>query len=261
MRWFLAACTLQRKHSEAARCYVPSAVILACRACAMSVELRGVAVLGRRTPDGGPSTARCAAAVVGRRGLSEALRRRVAVGKQVRFYMLPEDEQVFLGFLLTDPLVVLLRNPSDQRAPDVIADPIGVVWTRSRLQETIIWNRAFELREEDIREIHLKEYRSDIGAYVQTGRILFDVSTSAAPVIQYLPGFVRQDGTLAKSRIWADTLRLEGDQLVYKSEAFEAWYDGIARWLRRRLHRVPGMDGYFGSHALEWYRAGGKLGP
>ncbi len=183
------------------------------------------------------------------------------MGKQVRFYMRPDDQHVFLEFVLQDPAVVLLKDPSADRTLRPVEDPLGTVRAGLRLEANIIWNTVFALRESDVAEVRLHEYQSELGAFVETGEVVYSVNTSSAAVIQYLPCFLRGDGTLAKGRVWADMLRLEGDQLVHKGKAFEAWYDKIARWLRRNLKRVPGIDGYLGSQALEWHRAGGKLGP
>ena len=102
-------------------------------------------------------------------------------------------------------------------------------------------------------------YEEDLGTYVETGKVVYSVDRSNAPVIEFSPSFIRRDGRLVKGRIWAEMYRLEGGTLVYKGADFEAWYDRIVRWLRRRFRRVEGVDGYFGQKALEWYREGGKL--
>lgn len=182
------------------------------------------------------------------------------MGKQVRFYMLPEDEHEFLRFVCRDETVVLLADRSHSPELEVIENPFALAERRSELQQILLWNTAFPIKETDIRKHTLIEYKEELGAYVETGEIAYSINRSSAPVVEFSPSFIRRDGQLAKGRIWADMRRLEEDDLVRKEEAFEIWYDSIARWLRRNFKRVKGVDGYFGPRALEWYQTGGKIG-
>jgi hypothetical protein len=98
---------------------------------------------------------------------------------------------------------------------------------------------------------------------VPTGETYYRISDGdAAPLIEYIHSKIVPSGTLTRGRVWADMYGLNDDKtkLVYKGDAFEKWYEGMARWLRRNLIRVKGVQGYFGKQALEWFREGGRVG-
>jgi hypothetical protein len=182
------------------------------------------------------------------------------MGRQVRFYMMTEDELAFLQFVCQDQDVVLLASSSSTPRPEILENPPTSTQQRSELNTIVIWNRDFPIRDNDIRELRSAEYREEIGAYVETDEVIYSVNRSNAPVIEFSPSFVRSsDRQLVKGRIWAEMYRLEGNALIHKGKDFESWYDRVARWLRRNFKRVKGVDGYLGSRALEWYQEGGKL--
>jgi len=183
------------------------------------------------------------------------------MGKQVGFCMLLEDERMFLQFLSRDQDTVLLdrRMPEPKLHVTTIGDALASLQQRQRWTEILLWNMAFPISEQDIRESHLQTYSEDLKAWVETGEIDYVVDKSRAPVIEYCPSFLRPNGSLASGRIWADMYRLEENNLVYKGKEFELWYDRIARWLRRSFRRVAEINLYFGPRALEWYRGGGQV--
>jgi hypothetical protein len=189
------------------------------------------------------------------------------MGKQVRFYMLLEDERAFLQFLLADPAVVLVKQDPTAREVQVLEDPLAHMQQRTRGDQVFVWNRAFPFHQDAIHVHRVRKYDDDeSGSYIETGELSFSINPGLTCVIEYLPSFLWRDGKLVKGRIWADMERLVygpdvTPDLVYKGAEFEAWYDSVATWLRRRFKRVKGVDGWFGRQALEWYRQGGELRP
>lgn len=182
------------------------------------------------------------------------------MGKQVRFYMMPEDELMFLSFVCQDQDVVLLADPWPTPALQITEDYLTLFQQRSELTTVLLWNKAFPIKKSDIQEHRLTEYKEEPGAFVETGKVAYSVNDSGAPVIEFSRSFVRPNGQLVKGRIWAEMYRLEGEgTLVHKGQDFESWYDQIAQWLRRNFRRIKGLDGYFGPQALAWHREGGKL--
>lgn len=181
------------------------------------------------------------------------------MGKQVRFYMLPEDERLFLHFVCQKPSVALLSSISTKPKLQVIEDPLNSLQPTTELRTILLWNTMWPIRKDDIQKIFLKEYDIEQGRYVATGEMVYSVNTSKAPVIEFSPSFIRHDGRLVQGRIWAEMYRPEPGQLIHKGANFESWYDQIARWLRRNFKRSRDIDGYFGPEALEWYQKGGKL--
>jgi hypothetical protein len=181
------------------------------------------------------------------------------MGRQIRFYMLPEDERVFLQFVRRDPSLVLLTRTSPTPELRIIENSLVSPPQDSELISILFWNTTLPIDESDIREIHLKRYDAERGVYVETGKVLYSIDLSNAPVIELSRSFIRTDGQLVKGRIWAEMYQLEGDTWVHKGAGFESSYDRIARWLRRSFGRVKGADAYFGRKALEWYQEGGRL--
>jgi hypothetical protein len=182
------------------------------------------------------------------------------MGKQVRFYMLAADEQAFLQFVCQNQAVRLLSEDSPEPRVQILEDPFTLFQRRSQLEIILLWNTAYPLRDSDIKKSRLKAYSQELRGYVETGEVAYYVDSLHAPVIEFSPSFLRTDGLLVKGRIWAEMRVWEGEVLMYKGKEFEAWYDQLARWLRRHFSRIEGQDGYLGPQALEWYRQGGKLG-
>ena len=181
------------------------------------------------------------------------------IGKQVRFYMLPNDEQLFLQFLIEKLSCSFWGRSSATPKPHILGDKIGSATEHPELRSVLIWNAAFPLDKQDIRKALMKKYDAEKYAYIETGEVRYFIESSDAPVIEFSRSFIRDDGRLAKGRIWAGMYRLEGEALIRKEAAFVSWYDQVARWLRRHLKRFEGVDEYLGPAALEWHQAGGKL--
>ena len=181
------------------------------------------------------------------------------MGKQVRFFMLPPDEQAFLQFVFGDQMVVMLADSSPHPELQTMEYSPSYVPEHMQLTTILFWKRVFHISTDDIREVRGKEYREELGAFIETAEVAYRVDTLNAPVIEFSPSFIRRDGRLVKGRIWAEMYRIEGGATFHKGMDFESWYDRIARWLRRNLFRVEGLDGRFGRHALEWYQKGGQV--
>lgn len=181
------------------------------------------------------------------------------MGRQVRFYMLPEDERMFLQFVCREPTVVLLECISSKPELQVIANPLDSLQPTTKMKKILLWNTIFPIEQNDIQILRMRKYDEEQGVYVETGEVRYSIDVLNAHVIEYIPSFIRDDGQLVQGRIWAEMYRLENDKLVYKGTNFESWYDQVARWLRRNFKRAKDIDGYFGPQALEWYRGGGLL--
>jgi hypothetical protein len=108
--------------------------------------------------------------------------------------------------------------------------------------------------------VHLKEYSIEQARLVETGEVRYYVDTDNAPVVEFIRSFVNQYNQLKRGRIYANMFQLAGKELVKKDDKFEAWYDQIARWLRRHMKREPGLGAYLGSEASSWYHDGGEMG-
>ena len=181
------------------------------------------------------------------------------MGKQVRFYMLPEDERGFLDFVCQDSDVIVIAPSSSAPKPRIMKDPIISLVQNPELRHVLFWNTAYSIDKSHIRQLAMQEYSVTQAAFVDTGAVQYFIETSDAPVIEFARSFIRKDGRLVKGRIWAEMYKLGESKLAYKGKGFEAWYDKIALWLRRNFKRINGVDGYIGHKALIWHQEGGQL--
>lgn len=180
------------------------------------------------------------------------------MGKQVNFYMLPEDEQLFLSKVQCNPNVVFLKSASTDQPEIEVVDNLASVTGENGGFMFYIWNRLFEFHSEYIAPHKVKIYDENIPGYIDTGRISYSISTIDAPIIEYSRSFIRE-GVLREGRIWAEMHPLVNGEFVYKGAEFEKWYDDLAGWLRRNLKRLKERSSYIGAEALKWYQAGGYL--
>jgi hypothetical protein len=175
------------------------------------------------------------------------------MGKQVNFYMLEEDEQEFMEFVLSDHKTVILGSSSLQETPSIL-DHLPVENSPLNWRgEAFFWRPDYPLF---TRYIVMK-----VGPL--QGQGVYFVDGSRSSVIEFDRNFLLPDeNMLTRGRIWADMRRLEEDHFIYKGEEFEAWYDSIAKWLRKRYRKVePGSYFRISPRAYAWYQAGGKLQP
>ena len=178
------------------------------------------------------------------------------MGKQVRFYMLPQDEYCFLQFICSKPNVVAMRPVYDEPEVGILSDCYSV---KSHPSERVIlyWNTSFEMKPEFVKHLRRKKYSEEIADFLETGEEYYKVDTFNAPVIEHSRSFIRSDGRLSKGRIWAEMRQIENEKFVYKGKEFEEWYDQVAYWIRRNFTSVKDLDAYVGTEALYWLNKGG----
>jgi hypothetical protein len=179
------------------------------------------------------------------------------MGKQVRFYMLPDDERDFLDFVFQRPSVKLLLPVSETRDLFIkradLEDAPG-------LPQVYLWDPAINFEINKIEKIHYKEYDENLGIYTETGKAYFTLTEfSSAPIIVYSRSYINCDAKLTEGRIWAELNRIDRDKMVPKEQEFISWYEEIAHWLRQNLKRVKELNAYVSRRALEWSNKGGEF--
>lgn len=179
------------------------------------------------------------------------------MGKQIRFYMLPKDRDEFLRFLERDLDTKPIQATSSLSQLDSFRDVAAQNYYGFRI--VLLENQRFLVRENDIKQVDIKEYDENERAYVTTGRIEYYIDASSSNVVEFKQSFFREGEVLAKGRIWAEMYRLENGELVYKGDEFNAWYNKMAQWIRSKFKESGGIDGYFGPAAYKWYQQGGRI--
>ncbi len=164
------------------------------------------------------------------------------MGRQINFYMLPEDEEEFVDYVLGQKKdVLMVAVPSETVSPKIIEN-LPAPFSEVTWNPIYFWAKNINGR--------LKT------EYIETqGYFLVDSSTS--PVIEFTRSFV-QDNLLIRGRIWAEIKYLDGDKLVYKGKEFENWFNALTRWIRRHYQKISDWE-YVGLSAAEWHRRGGVL--
>jgi hypothetical protein len=180
------------------------------------------------------------------------------MGKQVRFYALPKDEQQFLDFIESVQGTYKLASESSSHNISSFILP----WSdKTRTMAFIKYfigfgnpNNLFTY----IKKGRHKVYNEEKMDYVDTGEQFYWIDINA-PLVEFTPSFIRNDEKLFQGRIWADLYRLEGNEFAYKGDEFCSLYESLAKWIRKNFKRVKGIDGYFGQEALDWYKNGGQI--
>lgn len=179
------------------------------------------------------------------------------MGKQVRFYILPDDERDFMDYLFLRKGVKLLLPTSDTRDLFIGREALE---DRTVFRQVYLWDSTFNFDFTDIEKIYYREYDESLGIYTETGKAYYTLSHfSSAPIIVYTRSFVNSDGKLTEGRIWAEMNRIKGDKMVPKEQGFISWYEEIAHWLRQNLKHDKELNAYVSKRAKEWRNKGGEF--
>jgi hypothetical protein len=162
------------------------------------------------------------------------------MGRQIHFYMLPEDRDAFLRFVQKDDLAAVVADGSDSP----IVRPLERRDFNAH-KDLYLWNRKF-----------LPSFRRK---WIPGPRY-YGVSVLDLPLLQ-LSG-----STLTT---WEDKPaivqgRLYGifDPDLEKPPEFQKWYEQLARWIRKNYRKSPtSMGGYLGPAAYDLFEKGGYLLP
>jgi hypothetical protein len=180
------------------------------------------------------------------------------MGKQVRFYALPDDEKIIWDFVRTIPDTFSIVTTSTDSTPKSFFIYLDTSQLKPIFREYFISLGNPDALIPYIRKAMPSVYNRELMDFVKTGEIFYRIDTDA-PVIEFSSSFFQEDGKLAQGRIWADLYRLEKDQFIYKGDEFKDLYETLAKWIRNHFKKLKGVDGYFGKEALEWYQKGGII--
>jgi len=178
------------------------------------------------------------------------------MGKQIRFYILPEDEQYFLDFVFQKPTVRLLRLSSN--SPDFIIER-NFLDINPTTPQICIWDSIFDLAENDIRKVFRNKYDENQGIYIETNEFYYVIDRFDAPIIEFSRSYFREDKKLLQGRIWAEMYRVENTKIIRKEHGFYSWYEELAQWIRRNWKRDKVLEAYVSKRADEWRNSGGEF--
>jgi hypothetical protein len=178
------------------------------------------------------------------------------MGRQLRFYFLPDEEFEFLDYVLQRNPVEILKDMSSTPEFKITGDALLL---SPDLHRVFFWNTNFNLSPNSMNQHTYQKFDETSGVYIKTDEIFYKFQFLNNPVIEYVRPFFRNDGKLTGGRIWADMYHLEGQKTVRNNPGFVSWYGDIVRWLKRKLKLDNEIKAYFSTRAIEWRNKGGEL--
>jgi hypothetical protein len=144
------------------------------------------------------------------------------MGKQVNFYMTVEDEQKFVQFVRGERNVAIFKSvlPTTEIPNLIELPPVGEPFWFS----LCLWNRD--------------ESPPPTLTYVEQQRY-YSVGKIDSEIIEF-DRCVLDQGRLVRGRIWAEMngwKREDPATIIKKSDAFSAWYNRLASWIKRHSTR------------------------
>lgn len=161
------------------------------------------------------------------------------MGRQIHFYMMPEDQRSFLQMVKQrDPVTVCFRDADSPDIREVSEDAISG-------RTLCLWNQKLIP--------NLKRQWIPNPGY-------FRIDGLTTPTLEFVPSFIatwRGRPALGQGRLFGDF-----NQHLSKPPAFIKWYEALVRWLRNHSHKNSGgPGGYVAPLAFEFYKTGGLLLP
>jgi hypothetical protein len=165
------------------------------------------------------------------------------MGRQVNFYMLPEDLLEFEQMLRSKEDVYFveyrLQEPKLKTMETLTVQEMGKSWL------TCFLVRVCDAENLLYKYVPVQNYwhiDDDRSPAVELWRCYFDGSILRRGRLYFLPDFYDDKG-----------------QLVKKPEDFIKWANSLLQWVRKKYKRDPETGFYIGPHAEAWKKGGGKL--
>jgi hypothetical protein len=150
----------------------------------------------------------------------------------VTFWQLPEDEDEFLGFLLTTGKIVAMPWHWAKRLEELSPQPL-VPYIKQH--------------DPDQLRLGLEEYarRADIEPQEHDGEKYFSIAPMSPCLICYSRGKLRDDNKLIKSNLFAywDYPNEKATELIRKDPEFIEWAKRVFNWVRRFAPRQVEYNG------------------
>jgi hypothetical protein len=159
------------------------------------------------------------------------------MGRQINFYMAPNDEKIFLDYILSTGEIAIIGEPSPTNQPRVLTDFTPVVADETLWLTVYLWNQ------QTTPQVFMEAVETQ-------GYYLVDFFKSEA--IQWSRCYLdTQKPILRRGRLWIETYHFEDEQPIKKTEAFIRWFERLQRWVRKNCAKSDEYQGcYIGDEAL-----------
>lgn len=162
------------------------------------------------------------------------------MGRQVHFYMLPDDRDTFLRFVQNGGFVEIISQGSDSP----IVRPLEKDDVSAQ-ENVYLWNRRL-----------LPRFKRE---WIP-GPKFYGVNELVLPVSEFIASTLTTwEGkpALVQGRLYGIF-----DPYLEKPPEFEKWYEQLVRWIRKNYRKSrTSMGGYIGPAALKLFEEGGYLLP
>jgi hypothetical protein len=166
------------------------------------------------------------------------------MGRQVNFYMMPEDEREFVAFVRSERNVGIFKSVIP--TPEIpLLDQLPLMHSEDYWYSLWLWDREHS-PEPTFRYVPQQNY--------------YRVESFGPEVIQFQRCTI-DNGRLVRGRIWAEMKYWRFDDppvIITKSESFQKWYGVLARWIKKHSVRDARED-YVLPAAAEFAKNGGRL--
>ncbi|MBI2449537.1 hypothetical protein HYV49_04545 [Candidatus Pacearchaeota archaeon] len=167
------------------------------------------------------------------------------MGRQVNFYMLPEDAKEFIEFVKNTGKVEIIASKSKNQVPQILELDIHSLMNVK--DKIYLWNR-------DIPD-------KIIFTYLDKRKIYY-IDEDISPVIELSLCYMNKN-ELRWGRIWVQMKYWKktffGYKLIEKPKEFQKWYEQIGRWIKKKKNYIRWGDMYISKRVKEWKEKGGKL--
>ena len=170
------------------------------------------------------------------------------MGRQINFYMAPNDEKMLRDYILSQEHIAIIGQPSWTNQPCILKDFDPTVADETLWLTVYLWNQDITP------QVFMKTVEAQ-GYYV--------VDFFKSEVIQWGRCYLdMQNNILRRGRLWMEAYHFEGDQPFKKNEAFIRWFERLQKWVRKNCTKCDKYPGcYVGSEALLLKDYGTKFTP
>jgi hypothetical protein len=158
------------------------------------------------------------------------------MGRQVNFYMLPEDLNVFEDNIRSRTPLSFIRGKLER--PAIIIEP-----TLNTTETNNSWLRMYIARNIDLESVVIRSVEKQ-GYWV--------VASDQSPVVE-IDRCYWKDNILRRGRLYFNLNYLDANnQVVSKSPEFVQWADDLLKWIRRNYERDKNTGFYLSPNAKMW---------
>jgi len=176
------------------------------------------------------------------------------MGRQVNFFMLPDDENRFVQSVAQMNFVKFIKQQSEKYIEEIVLEG------PSKDHEPILlWDSRQTITPEQVSYREDCFYAEDYTTLIHTGVFKYHIDIDQAPVIEFRRSFIRNDNVLVPGRIWAEMSRFVNGYAETKGDDFIALYDSLAKLIKKKSKHYQNTYEYFCSSANQWFVDGGSV--